>query len=230
MATTALYPATEQWTAPCAYQWLCHLRLAQCNLLNLLPSPTPCSLLQRRILRRPPRRRCLLADLPPNSDRLLFPLSLTSVSVAGGFLFRSCDEVQKHVACRAQPKLRRQRCHLRHDSYEVSCRMVMGPIQWCRQASAGTHISPDMQRLIEFLSFCRQLSIMNKPDEPLALKGRAGFLTPPDVRAKPDPDPGLKCLMKTVLFRRIHFNTPRPHQSIGKRPPSPGSWRPKKQG
>ena len=26
---------------------------------------------------------------------------------------------------------------------------------------------------------------------------------------------------------RIHFNTLRPHQSIGKRPPAPGSWLPK---
>jgi hypothetical protein len=26
---------------------------------------------------------------------------------------------------------------------------------------------------------------------------------------------------------RIHFNTQRPHQSLGKKPPAPGTWLPK---
>lgn len=62
-----------------------HLDCALCMAVALPPSPSsvqtapvfpfpmPCKLLQRRILRRLPRRRCLLADLPPNSDRPLFP-------------------------------------------------------------------------------------------------------------------------------------------------------------
>ena len=64
MAQTALYPATEQWIAPCACRWLCHPLPARCKQRPFLPFPMPCNLLQRRILRRLPRRRCLLADLP----------------------------------------------------------------------------------------------------------------------------------------------------------------------
>jgi len=72
-ARTAPHPATHRWTAPCVCPWLCRQRLAQCNGFNLLLSPMPCSLLQRRILRRPPRRRCLLAGRPHSEHQLTFP-------------------------------------------------------------------------------------------------------------------------------------------------------------
>jgi transposase len=33
----------------------------------------------------------------------------------------------------------------------------------------------------------------------------------------------------TIYAWRIHFNTLRPHQSIGRKPPAPGTWLPKTQ-